>query len=180
MTISPLPLSGAAVVQSERLGDARGYFARAFCQAELWEWNRGRAIQQVNLSLTRTTGSIRGLHYQRPPKAEDKAIRCLRGRVFDVLVDLRRDSPTFLRWCSVELSAEALNMVYVPRGCAHGFQTLEPDCEMLYLHTEFYNPEHEAGVRYDDPVLAIDWPLAVTDISARDKALPFFKDIRTE
>jgi dTDP-4-dehydrorhamnose 3,5-epimerase len=164
------------LLQSARHGDMRGYFARLFCQEELRDWNRGRAIQQVNLSLTQTMGSIRGLHYQHPPKAEDKAIRCLRGRVFDVLVDLRRDSPTFMKWCSVELSAEALNMVYVPRGCAHGFQTLEPDCEMLYLHTEFYSPEHEGGVRFDSPRIGIEWPLPLADLSERDKNLPLLDD----
>ena len=172
MRIVPLTVTGAAVAKSERLGDARGYFARLFCQEELREWNHGRPIQQINLSFTKSAGSIRGLHFQHPPKTEDKAVRCLRGSVFDVILDLRRDSPTFMQWSAVELSSVALNMVYVPRGCAHGFQTLEPECEMLYLHTEFYNPEYEGGFRFDSPCLGIRWPRPVGEVSPRDLALP--------
>lgn len=174
MRIERLPLAGAAVVHATPREDARGRFARLFCQEELRELNGGREIQQVNLSLTRQQGSIRGLHFQRPPKAEDKAVRCLRGRVFDVLVDLRRGSATFGQWQGVELCADTLNMVYIPRGFAHGFQTLEPDCEMLYLHTEFYSPEHEGGYRFDSPALAVRWPLPVGELSPRDLALPVF------
>ncbi|MBT3285767.1 MAG: dTDP-4-dehydrorhamnose 3,5-epimerase family protein [Victivallales bacterium] len=175
MRIESLPLAGAAVVHAEPREDARGRFARLFCQEELRELNGGRAIQQVNLSLTRQAGAIRGLHFQRAPKAEDKAVRCLRGRVLDVLVDLRRGSVTFGQWCGVELSAATMNMVYIPRGFAHGFQTLEPDCEMLYLHTEFYSPEHEGGIRFDSPGLGIRWPLPISGISPRDQALPVFR-----
>jgi dTDP-4-dehydrorhamnose 3,5-epimerase len=172
--IEPLPLAGAAVVQAEPRGDSRGLFARLFCQDELRELNHGRPIQQINLSVTRACGTVRGLHFQRPPKAEDKAVRCLRGRVYDVLVDLREGSPTFGEWCGVELDAIGMNMVYIPRGFAHGFQTLEPDCEMLYLHTEFYSPEHEGGFRFDSPALGIRWPLSPDGMSPRDLALPTF------
>jgi dTDP-4-dehydrorhamnose 3,5-epimerase len=175
MRIEPLPLSGAAVVHSEPRRDARGLFARLFCQDELRELNGDRPIQQINLSVTRECGTVRGLHFQRPPMAEDKAVRCLRGRVFDVLVDLRQGSPTFGQWCGVELDAEAMNMVYIPRGFAHGFQTLHPDCEMLYLHTEFYSPESEGGFRFDSPDLGIDWPLPPHGMSPRDLALPTFQ-----
>ncbi len=175
MRIEPLPLAGAALVRTEPHGDERGHFARLFCQEELRELNGARPIQQVNVSFTRQRGSIRGLHLQYPPKAEDKAIRCLRGRVFDVMVDLRRESPTFGRWHGVELTAQSMDMVYIPRGFAHGFQTLEPDCELLYLHTEFYSPAHEGGFRYDTPNLAIAWPLPVAEVSARDLALPAFQ-----
>lgn len=175
MRIEPLPLLGAAVVHAEPRTDARGLFARLFCQDELRGLNGDRPIQQVNLSLTRQSGSIRGLHFQHPPRAEDKAVRCLRGRVFDVIVDLRQGSPAFGTWCGVELSAEAMNMVYIPKGFAHGFQTLEPDCELLYLHTEFYSPSHEGGFRHDSPDLAIDWPLPAAEVSPRDLALPVFQ-----
>ena len=175
MRIEPLPLAGAAVVHSEPRRDARGLFARLFCQEELRELNHGRPLQQVNLSVTREGGTVRGLHFQTPPKAEDKAVRCLRGRVFDVLVDLRHGSPTFGRWCGVELDAEAMNMVYIPRGFAHGFQTLVDDCELLYLHTEFYSPEHEAGFRFDSADLGIAWPLPPRGLSPRDLALPPFQ-----
>ena len=127
-----------------------------------------KCIAQINLSETRRRGALRGMHFQHPPHAEGKWVRCLRGRVFDVAVDLRRESPAFLRWHAVELSPEKANAFFIPEGCAHGFQALEDDCQLLYLHTAAYAPESEGGVRWDDPRLAIDWPLAVTDISERD------------
>ena len=112
------------------------------------------------------------MHFQYPPKAEVKLVRCLRGSIFDVIVDLRRDSKTFLQWYGKKLSGENMMMLYVPEGCAHGFQTLEDNCEMLYLHTEFYSPSHEGGLRYNDPKIGIQWPLEVTEISRRDESYP--------
>jgi dTDP-4-dehydrorhamnose 3,5-epimerase len=176
MTISPLPVTGAALVHTRIHQDTRGRFARLFCQNELSVLNNHRPIQQVNYSLTRECGTVRGLHYQSPPHAEDKAIRCLRGRVFDVIVDLRVDSVTFGRWTAVELSADGMEMVYIPKGCAHGFQALETGVELLYLHTDFYAPPHESGFRYDSPKLGIAWPLAVGQVSERDARLPVFDD----
>ena len=128
MTIEPTPLSGAAEIRCTPIKDERGWFARLFCQEELFSLNGGRPIQQINSSLTLKRGSIRGLHFQYPPHAEDKVVRCISGRVFDVMVDLRRDSPTLGRWHGVILDAAEMNMVYIPRGFAHGFQTLEDHC----------------------------------------------------
>lgn len=176
LSVTPLPLVGAAEIDTTLRRDDRGWFARWFCQDELRELNEGRTIQQVNCSMTGARGSVRGLHYQVAPHAEDKVIRCIQGRVLDVLVDLRRGSATFGRWHAVELDAERANMVYVPRGFAHGFQTLEADCQMLYLHTEFFAPDHQGGVRWDSPALGIEWPLPVADLSERDASLPAFDD----
>ena len=138
---------------------------------------------QVNHSLSLARGTVRGLHFQREGALEGKLLRCLRGRVFDVALDLRRESPTFACWHAVELSAENARQVWIPPGFAHGFQTLSDDAEMLYFHTAAYSPAHEAGLRFDDPRLAIAWPLAPTQLSARDLALPVldesFEGLRT-
>ncbi|MDR3641699.1 MAG: dTDP-4-dehydrorhamnose 3,5-epimerase [Humidesulfovibrio sp.] len=166
------PLSGLLVVETRPVGDQRGSFARLFCARELEPLALPGPIVQINHSYTSAAGTVRGLHFQRPPKAEAKLVRCLRGRVLDVAVDLRKGSETYLTWHAVELSPENHLAFYLPRGFAHGFQTLEPDCELLYLHTEFYSPEHEGGLRFDDPALGIPWPLPVAELSARDAAHP--------
>jgi dTDP-4-dehydrorhamnose 3,5-epimerase len=170
--IHPTAIAGALVLDTEPVQDHRGAFARLFCARELAPVLGDRAIVQVNHSLTRAVGAVRGMHFQRAPDAEMKIVRCLRGRVFDVAVDLREGSPTFLRWVSCELSAGNRRALVVPEGCAHGFQVLEPDSELLYLHTAYYARESEGGVRYDDPRLAIHWPLPPTDLSDRDRAHP--------
>jgi dTDP-4-dehydrorhamnose 3,5-epimerase len=172
LSIAATPLAGVCAVATARSEDARGFFSRIFCADELAEVLQGRAIVQANQTLTRSVGSVRGLHYQRPPHAEMKLIRCLRGRVFDVAVDLRAGSPTFGRWHAIELSADGGEMIIIPEGCAHGFQVLEPDTELLYLHTRAYAPDAEAGVHCEDPRLAIAWPLPVQRLSDRDRALP--------
>lgn len=172
LTLHETPLAGLMVVETTPVGDARGSFARLFCARELEPLHLPGPIAQINHSFTAARGTVRGLHFQRPPKAEAKLIRCLKGRVLDVAVDLRRGSPTFLKWHAVELAPENHRAFYLPRGFAHGFQTLTPDCELLYLHTEFYSPEHEGGLRHDDPALAIAWPLPVAELSARDRAHP--------
>lgn len=156
-------------VESTVFMDARGSFARFFCTRELEGVLGEQRIVQVNNSLTRQVGSIRGFHYQPPPHAEMKFVRCLKGRVWDVIVDLRKGSPTFLKWHAQELSGEGNRMVVVPKGCAHGFQVLQENSEMLYLHTEFFNPEADSRVRYNDPLLKIKWPLPVTEITAADR-----------
>jgi len=171
ISIEALPLEGAAELRSLPREDARGWFARFFCQEELAALTAGRPIQQINSSFTARAGAVRGMHFQGPPHTEDKIVRCLRGRVFDVLVDLRRTSATFGRWHGIELDGERMNMVYVPRGFAHGFQTLTADCQMLYLHTEFFAPEHQGGVHHRSPQLGIEWPLPVTEFSERDGQL---------
>jgi dTDP-4-dehydrorhamnose 3,5-epimerase len=177
ISIEALPLEGAAEVRSKAARDARGWFARWFCQEELATLNGGRPLQQINSSFTARKGAIRGLHFQHAPRAEDKLVRCLAGRVFDVMVDLRRDSRTYGQWHGVVLDAREMNMVYIPRGFAHGFQTLTEDCQLLYLHTEFYAPEHQGGVHHASPALAIAWPLEMTELSVRDSSLaPFDSD----
>jgi len=175
MKVMPTVLAGVAVVESKHLRDERGSFARLFCEKELDNILQGRGISQINLSMTRQAGSVRGLHYQRAPHSEMKLVRCIRGKVWDVAVDLRNDSPTFLRWHAEELAAENARMMVVPEGCAHGFQTLAPDCELLYLHTTPYVRESEGGVAWNDPRLAISWPLplpASGGLSDRDRRLP--------
>jgi dTDP-4-dehydrorhamnose 3,5-epimerase len=134
---------------------------------------------QINYSQTETVGTIRGLHYQIPPYAEMKLVRCLRGRVWDVAVDLREGSPTFLHWHAEELSRKNTRMLVIPEGCAHGFQVLEKGSEMLYLHTSLFEKSAESAVRYDDPALSIPWPLAVTDISERDRNHPIINKLFT-
>lgn len=172
MKLAATSLPGMFEAETESRGDHRGRLTRLFCANELDEAHGGRPIVQINHSLTHAVGAIRGLHFQKQPAAEGKWIRCLTGRVFDVAVDLRARSPSFLRWQAVELSAQRMNAVFIPEGCAHGFQVLEPDSELLYLHTAFYTPALEGGLRFDDPRLAIAWPLPPADISDRDKSHP--------
>ena len=143
---------------------------RLYCEQELGSILGGRRVVQINHSRTATIGAVRGMHYQRPPHAEMKLVRCIRGRVWDVAVDLRRGSPTFLESHGLELTPENGRMLVVPEGCAHGFQALAADSELLYLHTAFFSPEAEGGVSCIDPRLGIDWPLAPVDLSARDRA----------
>jgi len=169
MKINKFPLEGAFVIEPEPFADDRGVFARVFCKQELQNILNGKNIVQINHSLTKQKGAIRGMHFQRPPKAEIKMVKCLRGSVFDVMIDLRQGSSTFLKWHGEVLSAENMKMMYVPEGFAHGFQTLEENSELLYFHTEFYSPEHEGRVRYNDPMINISWPLEITDVSERDQ-----------
>ncbi|CAH0357000.1 MAG: dTDP-4-dehydrorhamnose 3,5-epimerase family protein [Sphingobium sp.] len=165
-------VAGALTVSSRPFHDDRGRFARLFDRDALAAIHAGRPIVQVNHSLTRQVGALRGIHFQKTPYSEAKWVRCIKGRVFDIAVDLRRASPTFLKHATVELSAESANMFFLPEGCAHGFQVIEPDSELLYLHTAPYSPGAEGGVRWDDPLLAINWPLDPTDISKRDLSHP--------
>lgn len=168
MKVFSLPLEGAKVIECDALEDARGRFLRCFCQNALGTLIRGKKIEQVNFSLTIGEGTVRGMHFQHPPRAEQKFVRCLRGCVFDVVVDLRRASPTFLRWHGEILSEENMKMMFVPEGFAHGFQAQADCCEMLYLHTAFYSPGYEGGVRYDDPAIGIAWSLQARNVSGRD------------
>ncbi len=172
LKVSSTPLEGLTIVESPQVHDARGAFARRFCDRELAPMVGARRIVQINQSRTRAVGALRGMHFQRPPHAEMKLIWCIHGRVLDVAVDLRRGSPTMLRWHAVELSPASGRMIVIPEGFAHGFQVLEPDSELVYLHTAFYAPEAEGGVAHDDPALAIAWPLPPVDLSARDRAHP--------
>lgn len=173
MIVLETPISGVRVVEIKAFEDHRGAFARLFCSAALQGAIGERQIVQINHSRTRAVGAIRGMHYQKAPRAEMKIIRCLRGRVYDVAVDLRRDSPTFLRWTALELDPVSRRALLVPEGCAHGFQVLEPDSELLYLHTAPYSPGFEGALRYDDPAIGIRWPLAAIDLSHRDQQHPW-------
>lgn len=172
MTFHPTPLAGAFVIRTEPFTDSRGSFSRLFCARELEQIGLSKPIAQINHSVTRQAGTIRGLHYQRPPCAETKIVTCLRGAVYDVIVDIRQGSPTFCHWHGETLTSSAGKLMVVPEGFAHGFQTLEPDSELLYLHTEFYTPAQERAVRFDDPRLGIDWPVVPVGLSERDATRP--------
>lgn len=172
MKIKQTLLKDAFVIEPEPFEDTRGMFSRIFCKKEFQAVGFVKDIVQVNQSITRQKGAIRGMHFQQPPMSEIKMVKCLRGSVFDVMIDLRKNSSTFLKWYGEILSAENMKMMYIPEGFAHGFQTLEENCELLYLHTEFYSPEHEGGLRYNDPKIEIKWPFEATDISKRDRNHP--------
>jgi len=172
MNIVDTPVPDLKIVQSVPHRDARGAFMRLFCAQELQPVLGDRQIKQINHSRTSRAGAVRGLHFQHPPHAEMKMVRCLRGRVWDVAVDLRPGSPTFLQWHAQELAQGDAQMLVLPEGFAHGFQALEPDSELLYLHTAFYHPDSEGGLRYDDSRLAITWPLPPQDLSPRDLSHP--------
>ena len=177
MIFHPLTLQGSFSIMLEPRGDERGLFARQFCTEEFRAHGLVSEIAQVNISFNRDAGTVRGLHFQRAPAAESKVVRCLRGALRDVIVDLRAGSPQFGSWEAVELSSDNYNMLYVPPGFAHGFQTLLPDTEVLYLHSAPYSPEHEGGVAHDDTDLDIDWTLPVKNLSARDAILPGLRSL---
>lgn len=166
------PLSGLMRVERRRIEDERGFLSRLYCRDELAGIGFAEPIAQINQTLTRVRGTVRGLHFQRPPHAEDKLVSCLRGEVFDVAVDLRAGSPTFLAWHGERLSADNGVSLYIPKGFAHGFQAMTDDCELLYLHSAAYAPEAEGALNALDPALAIAWPLPVADMSARDRGHP--------
>lgn len=166
------PLAGAYVIELEPFLDERGLFARTFCQNEFATIGFHKQIVQINHSVTMQKGAIRGLHYQLAPSCETKTIRCVQGAVFDVMVDIRKSSATYLQWYGVELSKDNMRLVFIPEGFAHGFQTLTKNAELIYHHSAFYSPEHERGLRFDDPVLAIHWPLSIRTISSKDQSYP--------
>lgn len=176
MQFRELELPGVLRIDVHRIEDERGFFARVFCQREMVANGLSGEVVQCNNTFTRLRGTIRGMHFQRPPKAETKIVRCLRGAIFDVAVDLRVGSPTFGKWCGIELNGEDRSMVYIPQGYAHGFQTLEPETELLYFHSEFYSPTLEGGLHPLDPDVGIEWPLAVQSMSERDLRLPYLHD----
>lgn len=165
-------LAGLHILQRKPISDSRGYLERLFCSEELQALAPGRHIAQINHTLTAARGTVRGIHFQRPPHAEIKFVSCLRGEVFDVAVDLRDNSPTFLRWHAEVLSADNHKTLVIPEGFAHGFQTLTDDCEMLYFHTAAYQPGAEGGLNAQEPRLGIEWPLPVAGLSPRDAGYP--------
>jgi dTDP-4-dehydrorhamnose 3,5-epimerase len=175
MIIAEARIAGAWLIDIEPARDARGFFARTWCRRELSAQGLEVGIVQESISHNLRRGTVRGLHFQRPPHEETKIVRCTRGAIFDVIVDLRPSSPTYRQWQSVELTAENRRALYIPRGCGHGFQTLLDDTEVFYQISSFFAPEAAAGYRYDDQAFAIAWPMPVTVISERDLGWPGFR-----
>lgn len=172
-SLSETPLAGLMIVERTRLGDARGSFARIFCADELASTGWHGPIAQINESFTATEGTLRGMHFQHPPHAETKLVSCVRGAVWDVAIDLRMGSPTFLRWHAEILSASNNRAFLIPEGFAHGFQTLTEDVELIYIHSAAHAPHAEGGLNPLDPRLAIPWPKPLAEISVRDQSFPF-------
>lgn len=168
-----LSLYGLKLVERQRVGDSRGFLSRLFCAQALAEAGWVKPIAQINHTHTVKKGTVRGMHFQRPPHSEMKLVTCLRGAIWDVAVDLRPDSPTFLKWQAEELSSSNSRALLIPEGFAHGFQTLTDDCEMLYCHSASYYRDAEGGLNAQDPRLSIKWPLPITEQSVRDMAHPF-------
>ena len=170
------PLNGLLRINRKPIMDSRGFFSRFFCAKEFKTIGFGRAVAQINHTLTQAKGTIRGMHFQRPPYSETKIVTCLQGEILDVAVDIRKDSSTFLQWHAEVLSAENQSSLYIPDGFAHGFQTLTDNCQLVYLHSSFYSPNSEGALNVLDPTLAIDWPLQVSEISERDSNHPFIEN----
>lgn len=169
MLFTPTPLEGAYLIELEKRGDDRGFFARMFCEDEFKAHGLVGKFVQINNSLTMSKGTVRGMHYQLPPHAEVKLMRCVKGAIFDVIVDLRDGSKTFGQWFGAELTAENRKMMYVPKGFAHGFMSLTDDTEIIYPVSAAYAPESERGLRWDDPAIGINWPMAVQEVSQKDQ-----------
>lgn len=172
INLQPLPLPGLKLIQRKPIGDKRGFLQRMYCHDVLTQLGFEKSIAQINFTMTHAKGAVRGMHFQYPPFSETKMVSCLRGQVFDVAVDLRRNSPTFLKWHGEILSPELNNSLLIPKGFAHGFQALSPDCELLYFHSNSYNPQAEGGLSSIDPKIGISWPLEITEMSDRDKTHP--------
>jgi dTDP-4-dehydrorhamnose 3,5-epimerase len=180
MIFTETVLAGAFVIDIEARGDSRGFFARAFCQEEFADHGLKPVIAQANLAFNNEKGTLRGMHFQFPPAAETKLVRCTRGAILDIIVDLRPESPTFLEHVEVELTADNHRALYVPERFAHGYQTLEAATETSYQVGEFYTPSMEGGLRYDDPRLGLTWPLAIGELSEKDAAWPLLDEIEAE
>jgi dTDP-4-dehydrorhamnose 3,5-epimerase len=176
LSITDLPLAGLKRIERQRLGDARGFLSRIFCAEELLAAGWDRPVVQINHSYTARRGVVRGMHYQRPPHAEMKLVSCIRGEVWDVGVDIRAGSKTFLQWHGERLSADSGRALLIPEGFAHGFQALTDDAELLYCHSAAYNAAAEAGLNPTDARLAISWPLQTTELSARDSQQPLLNE----
>jgi len=172
MIFNPTPLAGAFTIDAEPFQDSRGFFTRTFCEREFAEHQLVQHFVQANHSGTSGKGIIRGMHFQHSPHGEVKLVKCVQGAIYDVIVDVRNGSPTFLQWFGAELTAENKRMMYVPAGFAHGFQSLSDYSEIVYLVSAFYNKESEGGIRYDDPAVKIQWPLPVSLVSDKDQKIP--------
>lgn len=172
MIFHDTPIVGARLIELKRIEDHRGFFARAWCQNELRQQRLKSEVAQANVAFSLKRGTLRGLHFQTAPQTEVKVVRCTRGSLFDVIVDLRPDFPSYKRWFGVELSMDNHKMLYVPEGCAQGYITLEDNTEMQYCSSEFYHPDTASGVRFDDPEFRIAWPMAPVVISDQDRTWP--------
>lgn len=177
MIFNPTPLKGSFVIELSPVTDSRGWFARAFCKNEFSEIGHVKEWVQINHSFTKARGTLRGMHFQIPPCEEIKLVRCITGSVYDVIIDIRKNSQSYLKWFSTELSASNKKMIYIPEGFAHGFQTLTENSELIYHHSEFYTPGSEKGIMFNDPAINIKWPLPISDISEKDKNHPAFPSI---
>jgi dTDP-4-dehydrorhamnose 3,5-epimerase len=166
------PLKGLYIIQIETLKDNRGLFARTFCKEQFSEIGFEKEFVQFNHSANTLKGTIRGMHYQKPPFSEAKLIRCVQGSVYDVALDLRKDSPTFLQYFGAELSAQNFKSILIPEGFAHGFQTLKDNSALIYHHTNYYSPNTEGGIRFNDPAINVHWPLPPANISPKDLSYP--------
>lgn len=177
MKFAETAIAGVLVIDAERFEDERGFFARSFCAAEFAARGLDTRVSQCSVSYNRRRATLRGMHFQTAPYAENKLVRCTAGAIYDVALDLRPASPTFLRWAAVELTATNRQALYIPQGCAHGFQALAADSELLYQISVPYHPGSSRGVRWNDPALAIDWPLPDPIVSDRDRWLPLWADV---
>lgn len=179
MKFIPTILTGAYIIEPTPFIDERGFFARTYCKKEFEQIGFKGEWVQLNHSITNSKGTIRGMHFQNPPFSEVKMVKCIAGAVFDVIIDLRKNSPTFLKWFGAELSAGNKKMMFIPEGFAHGFQALTDDCGLIYHHSNFYTPGAEGGIKYDEPLVNIEWPLSISSISDRDKNHPYLtKDFK--
>jgi dTDP-4-dehydrorhamnose 3,5-epimerase len=170
-------LKGAYIIEPERLEDDRGFFARSFCRKEFEKVGLNFHIVQCNLSYNKKRGTLRGMHFQAAPHEEAKLVSCTKGAIYDVIIDLKPGSPTYCKWFAVELSADNYKMLYMPAGFAHGFQALEDNTIVFYQMSEFYHPDYMRGVKWDDPVFNIRWPLSPTNISKKDQSYTFYKKL---
>lgn len=175
MIFTETKIKGAFIVDIKRISDDRGFFGRAFCQREMKKMGLNERVAQTNLSSNPKKGTLRGLHYQVSPHEESKLVRCTRGSLFDVIVDLRKSSETYGQWFGTKLTADSFQMLYVPEGCAHGFVTLEDNTDIMYEVSEFYAPNAERGLLWNDPTIGIQWPIEPLIISEKDKQQPFFE-----
>lgn len=177
MIFTETPLKGAFVIDLERRSDHRGFFARTFCSKEFAAHGLKPTVAQCNLSFNHKRGTLRGMHYQTPPATETKLIRCMSGAIYDVIIDMRPDSPTYLSHFAIELTADNMCALYVPEMFAHGYQTLTDGAVVVYQVGEFYTPGYEQGLRYNDPTFNLEWPLPVIEISEKDQSWPLFETV---
>jgi|TARA_B110000908_G_C10222175_1_gene435954 dTDP-4-dehydrorhamnose 3,5-epimerase len=175
MNVEPLKIIGAFKISPKKIQDKRGIFGRMFCAKEFETYGMNTQWVQMNTSISNVKGTVRGLHFQRPPHSEIKLVRCVRGKIIDIVLDLRKGSPSYGYICSINLNSKNMDMVYIPEGCAHGFQALTDSVELHYCHSKFYAPKFESGINVLDPDLAINWPLPLVNLSFKDANYPIFK-----